>query len=468
MTGKERFEKYLERWPHPHVPFYLRPHLSRRGFLKLAAAGVSACFLPLRARAGGDVVPWAEVETRNTARNVIFVLLAGAPSHIDTFDYKHVEGVTPDSFAPETIGGVTWPAGLMPRLAERLGDIAIVRSVYSWALQHSGMQTWVQIGRNPAAALGAVAPNIGSIVAIEKEPERSVDDIFPGFLALNAKRVAGPGYLPSKFAPLKIQPEPEGLGGTEHPAEGGRVRFEERYALLESLRAASERAKALGRPAVDVEGFYEAARHLMYNPVVEQAFAFTEEDSERYGGTEFGNACLIAKQVLQANRGTRYIQIVFNGWDHHRDIYNPNVAGRLPRMASALDAGLAALIEDLKGSGLWEETLLVVMGEFGRTVGGLSSQQGRDHHRQQFSVFGGAGVTGGKVIGATDPTGAYTVEPGWHRDREVRIEDIEATIYSALGITWTNVRYDDPFGRGFEYVPKSKDDVYGPIDELWA
>ena len=106
-------------------------------------------------------------------------------------------------------------------------------------------------------------------------------------------------------------------------------------------------------------------------------------------------------------------------------------------------------------------------GEFGRRVGKLSPQNGRDHYRQHFVVFGGGGVKGGKVLGATDPTGAYTTETGWHRDREVRIEDVEATIYSALGINWTNVRYDDPFGRGFDYVPKSKDDVYGPVHELW-
>ena len=467
MTGKERLQKYLRRRPHPHTPFYLRPHLSRRAFLHLAGAGVTASFLP-RLRASGEVVRWADVETRNTARQVIFILLAGAPSHIDTFDFKHVAGVTPDEFAPETIDGVVWPAGLMPRLAERLGDIAIVRSVYSWALQHSGMQTWVQIGRSPAAALGAIAPNIGSIVAVEKDSERTEDDVFPAFLALNARRVVGPGYLPSKFAPLKLRLEPEGLGGTEHPAEGGAARFESRYALLASLREASRGGPSMGRPADDLEGFYESARKLMYNPVVQQAFGFAEEDSERYGASEFGNACLVAKQVLEANRGARYIQIVYNGWDHHQDIYNPTAANRLPRMAQALDAGVAALIGDLKASGLWNETLLVLMGEFGRTVGGLSPQRGRDHHRQQFCVFGGAGVTGGKVIGATDPTGAYTTEPGWHRQREIRVEDIEATIYSALGINWTNVRYDDPFGRGFEYVPKSKDDVYGPIDELWA
>ena len=137
-------------------------------------------------------------------------------------------------------------------------------------------------------------------------------------------------------------------------------------------------------------------------------------------------------------------------------------------LGRGLDDGYAALVDDLKRDGLLGETLIVLMGEFGRTVGPLSPQAGRDHYLQQFVAFAGGGVRGGKVIGATDPTGAFTVEAGWHRDRDVRVEDVEATLYSALGINWTNVRYDDPFGRGFEYVPKSKDDVYGPIDELWS
>jgi hypothetical protein len=82
-------------------------------------------------------------------------------------------------------------------------------------------------------------------------------------------------------------------------------------------------------------------------------------------------------------------------------------------------------------------------------------------------AFAGAGIKGGRAIGATDSMGADTTDFGWSRQRYVKPEDIEATIYSAMGINWTNVRYDDPFGRGFEYVPFSGDDLYGPIDELW-
>lgn len=467
MSGRDELERYLRRHPHPHRPFYWRPALSRRALLRLMSAGVSASFLYPRFGAG-EVVPWAQVETRNTARNVIFILLAGAISQIDTFDFKLVEGVTPREFQPETVRGVLWPVGLLPKIGERLDRIAILRSMLAWALQHSGMQTWVQIGRNPSAALGDIAPNIGSIVAIEKEPERQPHQVFPGFLALNAQSAVGPGYLPPAYAPFLVEPNASGLANTTHPVTDGASRFEARYRLLQALETPLREEAAFGRPAEEFEAYYEAARKLMYNPAVERAFSFTAAESERYGNSAFGNACLVAAKVLAANQGTRYIQIVFGGWDHHQDIYSTANAGRLPRMARQLDDGFSALLDELASNGLLEETLIVMTGEFGRTVGPLSAQNGRDHFLQHFVVFAGGGVKGGKIIGATDATGAITVDFGWSRRRDVRIEDIEATIYSALGINWTNVRYDDPYGRGFEYVPKSRDDVYGPVHELWS
>jgi uncharacterized protein (DUF1501 family) len=139
----------------------------------------------------------------------------------------------------------------------------------------------------------------------------------------------------------------------------------------------------------------------------------------------------------------------------------------LPTLAKTLDDGVSQLITDLKSSGLFDETLVVMAGEFGRTVGKLTGASGRDHYPQQFAFFAGAGVTGGKVLGATDPAGANTVDYGWSRQRVIKPEDIEATIYSAMGINWTTVRYDDPLGRGFYYVPNSDQDIYGPINELW-
>src|SRR4029079_11776435 len=141
-------------------------------------------------------VSGAGAAAKGTAQNVIFVLLAGAPSHTDTFDFKNVSGVTPTTFNATTVNGTLWPMGILPKLGAMTSDFALVRSMRAHAVVHSLSQTWMQIGRNPTAALGNIAPNIGSIVAIEKEKERKPSQIFPSFLALNSGGGAGSGYLP--------------------------------------------------------------------------------------------------------------------------------------------------------------------------------------------------------------------------------------------------------------------------------
>jgi uncharacterized protein (DUF1501 family) len=176
----------------------------------------------------------------------------------------------------------------------------------------------------------------------------------------------------------------------------------------------------------------------------------------------------LAQKILGANLGTRFVQITVGGWDMHMNIYGANGRGGLYTLGQQFDDGVSAMLTDLKASGQLDQTLVVMQGEFGRTTGKLTPNAGRDHYLQQFCVFAGAGVAGGRAIGATDDLGNMTTDPGWSRARAVKPEDIEATIYSALGINWTNIRYDDPFGRGFEYVPFSqKEDLYGPINELW-
>lgn len=448
---------------HSHIPFFRRPFASRREFFRLLGAGVTGSFLAGNSQA--QLVRSLDVRTRNTAKNVIFILLTGAPSHVDTFDLKFLDGISPTGFQPETIKGIRFNTGVFPKIAAQLDDIAILRSVRSWAAQHSLSQTWVQIGRSPAAVLGDVAPNIGSIVALEKRAERTPGQLFPTFLALNADGAVGSGYLPAQYEPFKTAPSTTGLANTAHP--DGAARFTAKYDLLESLDAPLRAKSPLSPVMEDYGAFYQSARGLMYNPTVDQAFKYTAADSARYGNTGFGNALLTAKQVLAANSGTRYIQITLGGWDMHSGIYAPN-GNSMFTLGRTLDNGYGALIADLKAAGLLNETLVVMMGEFGRTVGALNNQAGRDHYTQQFAVFAGGGVKGGRAIGETDAQGARTTEFGWSEQRDIRVEDIEATIYSALGINWTNVRYDDPFGRGFEYVPYAGEGLYKPIEELWG
>jgi hypothetical protein len=467
-SQQERFERFVAKHPHDHTHFWRRPAATRRGFFRLVGAGVSGCFFTGERLLAQQTYPWtaASVETQNRARNLVFVLLAGAASHTDTFDLKVVPGVTPNDLRPESINGILFPVGILPRTAEHLGRIAIVRSVRSWSAVHGLAQTWTQIGRNPISAFGRIAPHIGSVAAIEKDRERTPGQIFPSFLGINVGNSPGSGFFPSQYAPFKFGAAAGGLGNTAHP--GGAARFGDRWNLLQVLDEPLRRNSPLGKPAEDLDDVYESARGLMYNPAAEQAFRFTTADSQRYGNTAFGNALLVAKQVLAANQGTRVIQVNLGGWDMHSNIYDRNAANGLFRLSRTFDDGFGAFLSDMAGSGLLDETLVVVMGEFGRTVGPLTAQNGRDHFLQQFVVFAGGGVQGGRAIGETNPTGAFTAEPGWSRQRDVRIEDIEATIYSALGINWTTIRFDDPFKRGFEYVPFARDDVYGPINELWA
>lgn len=460
MDRQEKFDKLIAKYPHPQKNFYQREHLTRRTFFNIAGAGLTASYLASKLPAG-QLITSTNVKMINKAKKVIFILLAGAPSHTDTFDLKMIPGVTPASFAPATINGGLFPAGLMPKLAGQMSDIAIVRSMRAWALVHSLGQTWTQIGRNPAAVLGNISPNIGSVVAIEKQSERTASQIFPTFLALNSNGGVGGGYMPAVYAPFKITPSTAGIKNTSN--SDGQARFNQRWSLLHHLDDPLRIDSPDGKAMSDYDEFYSAAQGMMYNPVVSKAFTFTTADSVRYGSTGFGNACLVAKQVIASGQGTRYVQITQGGWDMHQNIYAANT---LPTMAKLLDDGLSALIGDLKASGDFADTMIVMVGEFGRTTGPVSAAGGRDHYAQQFAFFAGAGIKG-KIVGSTDSLGRATVDPGWSRARDVKPEDVEATIYSAMGINWTSVRHDDPLGRGFYYVPSSDQDLYGPINELW-
>src|ERR1035438_5386960 len=150
---QEKINRWFKQHPWNHQTFFNRPHATRRHFLELVGSGITVSFL------AGHPAKAAEVATagatpKGTAQNVIFILMAGAPSHTDTFDFKMVNGVTPSSFNPATIGNMSFPTGLMPKLAAQTADFAVVRSVQAHAVVHSVCQTWVQIGRNPLAALG--------------------------------------------------------------------------------------------------------------------------------------------------------------------------------------------------------------------------------------------------------------------------------------------------------------------------
>ncbi len=187
------------------------PTLGRRSFFKLAGAGVTGCFLtPLLQPEAQAAVP---LHLKSTARNVIFILLTGAPSSVDTFDLK-VGTWTPSNFNPTTYNGISFPQGLMPKLAEKLTTrLSIVRNLTAPALVHPLQQTWAQIARSPSSALGKIAPNMGSVVSMEFEPQRKSNQKLPVFASLNTGgSVVGAGYFNGLHSPFDVTAAPTGLG----------------------------------------------------------------------------------------------------------------------------------------------------------------------------------------------------------------------------------------------------------------
>jgi len=445
--------------------FWKQPQLSRRMLFRHASSAVGGYFLlpgrPL------ETVARAAVNPIGKARNCIFVLLSGGQSHTDTFDLKEGPWL-PATFAPTDFNGVRFPQGAMPKIAASLDSVAMVRSVKSWAAVHELARNWVQIGRNPVDARSRIAPHIGSVASLELRPSVT-NPTLPTFVSLNTGNDGpGSGYLAPEHAPFLVAPNGGGLANTTH--RDGTVVFDRRYDLLLKLDSEERGLAEHGAGPSEMLQFNLNARLLMYNSQVDQVFRFSTDERNRFGNTAFGNACIAARNLLQANLGTRFVQITVGGWDNHQGIYTGAFnAANANSLIRQFDNGLGTLLADMKQSGLLDETLIVVMGEFGRTTGALNAQAGRDHYLQQSAMFAGAGIRGPKVLGATDDLGRVTTEPGWGRARDIRAEDIEATIYSALGIDWTTVRRDDPLGRGFEYVPfAATQDLYGPIHELWS
>jgi hypothetical protein len=461
---------------HPvNTPLFGGPTLGRRDFFRIAGTGVAGSFLVPALRTNVEARVGAEkAHLVGRARNCIFIHLQGAPSHVDTFDLK-VGAWTPADFQPEKISGILFPKGLMPNLAGHVERMGILRSLRSPALVHSLQQVWAQISRNPTSQMGKISPNIGSVIARELEAQRQPHQKLPGFISLNGGNTVSAGYFNARYTPFAITANAGGLTNLTNNA--GQTTFERRYQMLTDIDATLRANSPLGESVLDMDGFYQQSRAMMYNPEVDTIFKFTTDESTRYGSSGFGNSCLVARNLLKANQGTRYVQLNLGGWDNHSNIYATN--GGIYPAARQLDRGLANLVSDLialpgqNGGTLFDETLIVAMGEFGRTVRsgttpGLNGSGGRDHHFQQFALFMGGGVTGGQAIGSTTDDGFAVYEPGWAQNRAAANEDVAATIYAALGIDYTKTLWDDPYGRGFDLVPFANEGAWYPVLELFT
>ena len=252
--------------------------------------------------------------------------------------------------------------------------------------------------------------------------------------------------------------------------------LEERWSLLSQIREAeSSRSGGYGREITGYNDFYAAAYKLLSDDRWPAAFGIADEERERYGDTLVGVASILARNVLASDAGTRYIHVCHPGWDHHVKIWDREAESNHYKLCAEFDQAFSALLEDLAStpSGnnprdtLLDETLVVAMSEFGRTPGALNNMNGRDHYNRCFpALFAGAGVKGGRVLGRSDRAGEKCLETGWQRKEQPRIENIAATMFSALGIDWSKEIRNAPSGRPYVYVDPLGPNGHIPTDEI--
>lgn len=444
--------------------------MNRRHFVQLG----SMAFAEWLFSRGFTIARQDEFTPVSTANACILIKLLGAPSHVDTFDLK--DGAwTPRDFEITQCGNFRLSGKLFPNLCGVASHLSLVRSLRSWGVEHNQAVYALMAGRIFNPGFVQEIPHIGSVVSLEYTL-RGQTGTFPTFIAFNGAEIES-GFLAARygsahnpFITTPSTPEITHLAGED--------RFERRRELLQAMDAPLRSGSAPQGDLFNIyRGLYSQAKDLTHYKPFEQAFTLSPGESRRYGSTYFGNACAIARKILAANEGTRFIVINHAGengttWDHHSNIYSQDV---LPSLTRELDTGLGALIGDMRQmpaspaqSGraptLLDKTLIVVMGEFGRTAGNLNASAGRDHHPVFSALFAGGGTVGNIVIGRTDDRGENIIDTGWRQaGRPTRVDDVAATIYSALGIRWLSVIRETPSGRAFFYVPAGPDGFPDPL-----
>ncbi len=427
---------------------------TRRDFLKLSAAGVGTLsmsgWLKVLANHAADAPTPAGARKH---KSCILLWMDGGPSHKDTFDLK------PDSkgageFKPigTSAPGVQISEHL-PKLAKLMHHGVVVRGMSTPEGAHPRAKYNLHTGYREGQG-GLVYPSLGSIVSAELGQDAAA---MPNFVSIG-NRSYGSGFLGPKHQPLVVTDPARGVEDLK--ALVNETQFSKRMALLEQMEKAfyhDYQADA----ATDHKTTYERAVKLMQSKEA-KAFdlsAVTAKDRERYGAAategargaarggnaRFGDGVLMARRLVEV--GVPFVEVTLGGWDTHQDNF-----ARVKSLSGQVDAALSALIEDLKDRGLLDSTLVVWMGEFGRTpnINNRGANPGRDHYPRAWSLamFGG-GMKGGQVIGRTDKEGA-TVE-----DHKVGTQDFLGTVCELLGIDHTK-QNDTPSGRPITIVEKPK------------
>lgn len=416
--------------------------MSRRDFIRvggLAALGLGlGDFFHLQ-RAFGAPHPYT-----TKAKSCILIWLDGGPSHLETFDPK------PD--APQEVRGPlkTIPTNLtgvrisecLEQTAKIMDKVAVIRSMTSPLGEHSLGTQYLMTGYKPTPALEY--PTFGATVAYVRaqgskaSPNDAVSSALPPNIAVPnfTREVSGNGYLPNATRPFAVGGDPRRPDFKVRDLdfyEGIDLqRVSRRRQFVNALNAFSSAKDAGATTVSDPE--LERAYNLITSAEAKAAFTLSEEPQaarQRYGTdgvNGIGQSCLLARRLVE--RGVPFVTVNHTGWDTHNDIFQ--LKERYPTDRNAhlpsLDRALSALIQDLTDRRMLDETLVVVMGEFGRTPK-INSQGGRDHWPNVFSVLlAGGGVQGGQIIGSSDALGEFP------KERPVTPSDLAATIYALLGI----------------------------------
>jgi hypothetical protein len=427
---------------------------SRREILRVGSLGFLGLGLDewfrLRSRAGTGPSP--------KVKNCILIWLAGGPSHLDTFDPK--PNATADirgEFKPiaTSVPGLQI-SEVLPNLAKVMNRVTLIRSMTSPESDHGRASHHMLTGYRPSPALEY--PGYGSVVAKAREAHRGM---LPPYVAVPDAPISGlSGYLTPAYDPFAVSGDPNQAGfrvrNLTPPDKVTLSRLLRRRDMVKSLDEFSRDVPATSL-TTSRDQFAEQAYSLLTSSAAQAAFRMNEESEpvrEKYGRTTFGQSCLLARRLVEA--GVSFVTLNDRGmgplgWDTHAQNF-PTIKNTL---APSLDKGVAALVEDLTERGLINDTLVVMMGEFGRTPK-INPNAGRDHHGRANSILMfGAGVPAGLVLGRTDAGGDAPAE------RPVTPADLAWVLYHKLGIDPDTTRFEAPDGRPVRLV-----DTANPPREL--
>ena len=436
------------------------PELKRRDFLRVGSLslfgiGMSQFLAVQHALAAAGV---GDAIDRAKARACILLWLQGGPSHIDLWDPKPNSNFRPIS---TNVDGIRITE-LLPRVAKHMDKLAVIRSMHTEEIDHPEAIHYAMTGhrQNPAMQF----PAIGSILARELGERAGIPPyvIAPQMDLKLYQDHFGAQFIGPEYEPF-ITPDPSAedfqLPDLNLPKSVSVERVEQRRAFRDLIEKTYRQKREIAEFG-KMDTFTAKALEMILSDAVKQAFDLsqeTEKTRERYGKHAIGQSALLARRLVEA--GSRFVTAAgyrgVNPWDSHAQ----NDSEHRDKLAPPLDQALSALLEDLHERGLLESTIVMAMGEFGRTPH-INPNNGRDHWPHCWSmVIGGGGLRGGQVIGASDERGAYVAE------RMVTMGDLFATIYKAMGIDWEKT-YMTPIGRPIKLANSIDDKTGTPLAEL--